>query len=53
MLIKRPSLQRKLTLKKPTKKHSNESWNWFIKSNIPGALSPVLENFYRRFSLPD
>ena len=52
MLIK-PCLQRKLTLKKPIKKHSNESWNWFVKSNIPGALSPVLENFHRRFSLPD
>ena len=52
MLIKR-SLQRKLTLKKPTKKHLNESWNWFVKSNIPWALPPILENFYRRFSLPD
>ena len=31
-------------------RHSNESWNWFVKSSIPGALSPVLENFLRRFS---
>ena len=27
-----------------TDKHWNESWNWFVKSSIPGALSPVLEN---------
>ena len=26
-------------------KHWNESWNWFVKSKIPGGLSPVLENF--------
>ena len=26
-----------------TDKHWNESWNWFVKSSIPGALSPVLE----------
>ena len=28
---------------KITDKHSNESWNWFIKSSTPEALSPVLE----------
>ena len=33
-----------------TDKHSNESWNWFAKSSISGALSPVLENFRRCFS---
>ena len=26
-----------------TDKHWNESWNWFVNSSIPGALSPVLE----------
>ena len=31
-------------------KHSNKSWNWFVKSSIPGALLPVPENFRRRFS---
>ena len=34
-----------------TGKHSNESWNWFVKSSIRGALLPVLENFRRRFFL--
>ena len=34
-------------------KHSNESWNWFVKSSIPGTLSPVFKNFHRRFSQPD
>ena len=30
-------------------KRSNETWNWFVGSNIPGAFfSPVLENFRRR-----
>ena len=24
-------------------KHSNESWNWFVKSSIPGFLSAVLK----------
>ena len=33
-------------------KHSNESWNWFVNSSIPGVISPVLENFRRRFSAP-
>ena len=33
-----------------TDKPSNKSWNWFVKSSIPEALSPVLENFCRRFS---
>ena len=28
-------------------KHSNESWNWFVNSSIPGVISPVLENFRR------
>ena len=31
-------------------KPSNKSWNWFVKSSIPEALSPVLEDFCRRFS---
>ena len=30
-------------------KRSNESWNWFVKSTIPGALSPVLEKFLLLF----
>ena len=30
-------------------KPSNKSWNWFIKSSIPEALSPVLENFRECF----
>ena len=34
-------------------KHSNESWNCFDKSSIPGALSSVPENFRRRLSPPD
>ena len=34
-------------------KHSNESWNWFFKSSMPGALSTVLENVRPRFSQPD
>ena len=33
-----------------TDKPSNKSWNWFVKSSIPEALSPVLENFCRSFS---
>ena len=37
----------------PNHKDSNESWNWFVKGGIPGALSPVLENFRRRFSWPN
>ena len=24
---------------------TKESWNWLVKSSIPGALSPVLEIF--------
>ena len=36
-----------------TDKHSKESWNWLVKSSIPEALSPVLENFRRRFSRPN
>ena len=31
-------------------KHSNEPWNWFVKSSNAEALSPVLENFRHRFS---
>ena len=38
------------TQKTITDKHSNKSWNWFVKSSIPGALLPVLENLSRRFS---
>ena len=34
-------------------KQLNESWNWFAKSSIPGALSYVLENFRRGLYLPD
>ena len=34
-------------------KRSNEPWNWFVKTSIPGALSPVLENFCRSFSRPN
>lgn len=34
-------------------KHSNEPWNWFVKSSIPGTLLPVFENFHHRFSRPD
>ena len=30
-----------------TEKGSDESWNWSVESSIPGALSPVLENFRR------
>lgn len=33
-----------------TDKHSNKLWNCFFMSGIPRALSPVLENFHRRFS---
>ena len=30
-------------------KRSNEPWNWFVGSSIPGAFfSPVLENFRHR-----
>ena len=36
-----------------TGKRSNEPWNWFVKTSIPGALSPVLENFCRSFSRPN
>ena len=36
-----------------THKHSNKSWNWFVKSCIPGALLPVLENFRRSFFWPN
>ena len=36
-----------------TGKRSNELWNWFVKTSIPGALSPVLENFCRSFSRPN
>ena len=28
----------------------NESWNWFVKSSIPGALSPVHVNFRPHYS---
>ena len=30
-----------------TEKRSDESWNWSVEGSIPGALSPVLENFRR------
>ena len=33
-----------------TDKPSKKSWDWFVRSSIPEALSPVLENFCRRFS---
>ena len=33
-------------------KHPSESWNWFVKSSIPRAVSPVLENFRRLSSDP-
>ena len=36
-----------------TDKHSNESWNWFVKSSIPGTLFPILENFRRHYSWPN
>ena len=36
-----------------TDKHSNESWNRFVRNSIPGAPSPVLENFRIRFSPPN
>ena len=36
-----------------TDKHSNKMWNCFVVSGIPGALSPVLEKFHRRFSWPN
>ena len=39
-----------IVLRQITDKPSNKSWNWFVKSSIPEALSPVLENFCRRFS---
>ena len=28
------------------------SWNWFVNSIIPGALSPVLKNFAAFFPDP-
>ena len=34
-----------------TDKHSNESWNRFVKSSIPGAASPVLKRNSRPFLL--
>ena len=34
-----------------TDKHSNESWNRFVKSSIPGAPSPVLKRISRPFLL--
>ena len=36
-----------------TGKRSNEPWNWFVKTSIPVALSPVLENVCRSFSRPN
>ena len=36
-----------------TDKHSSKSWNCLVMSAIPRALSPVLENFHRRFSWPN
>ena len=36
-----------------TDRHSNKSWNWFVKSSIPGVLLPVLENFRRSFFWPN
>ena len=41
------------TQKTITDQHSNKSWNWFVKSRIPGSLLPVLENLSRRFSRPN
>ena len=35
-------LDTKLSFCSITDKHSNKSWNWFVKSSIPGALSPPL-----------
>ena len=41
------------------KKSESEIWNlnesriWFVTSSIPGALSPVLENFRRHYSWPN
>ena len=32
--------------------HWHEWWNWFVKSEIPGGLSPVLENFRAVFPDP-
>ena len=31
--------------------HTETFWKWFGKSRYPGALSPVLENFRRAYSL--
>ena len=30
-------------------KTANKLWNWFIKSSIPGAFLPVIENFHCQF----
>ena len=30
-------------------KTANKLWNWFIKSSIPGAFLPVIENFRCQF----
>ena len=32
-------------------KTTNKLWNWFIKSSIPGAFLPVIENFRSQFFL--
>ena len=32
-------------------KTANKLWNWCIKSSIPGAFLPVIENFRRQFFL--
>ena len=36
----------------PDQRQAFEPWNWFVKSSIPGGLSPVLENMRRRSSQP-
>ena len=33
-------------------KQLNESWNWFVKSSIPGALSYVLKTFAAVYTYP-
>ena len=33
-------------------KNSNELWKWFVKSSIPEALLPVLENVHHRQFYP-
>ena len=30
-------------------KTANKLWNWFIKSSIPGAFLPIIENFRHQF----